>query len=100
MKNDITVVNEAYGTCEGHRTDLYLELCCGGIGLSLQRREVQPALVLAEPMPVLRLPDILVNSLQNPAATGLCSLQQLQVRRGHYTHTHTHANDAFYDTLF
>ncbi len=63
------------------RRGAHLELCCDGIGQPLQRRQVQPALVLAELMPVLCLSDDLVNDLQYPTATGLCSLKQLQVRR-------------------
>lgn len=43
------------------------------------RGSVQPALVLAQPLPVLGLPDHFVDGLQDPSAAGLSSLQQGEV---------------------
>lgn len=43
------------------------------------RGSVQPALVLAQPLPVLGLPDYFVDGLQDPSAAGLSSLQQGEV---------------------
>lgn len=43
------------------------------------RGSVQPALVLAQLLPVLGLPDDFVDGLQDPSAAGLSSLQQGEV---------------------
>lgn len=49
---------------------------CGHLEL---RGGVQPALVLAQLLPVLRFPDDFVDGLQDPSAAGLSALQQGQV---------------------
>lgn len=43
------------------------------------RGGVQPPLVLAQLLPVLRFPDDFVDGLQDPSAAGLSALQQGQV---------------------
>lgn len=48
------------------------------------RGGVQPALVLAQLLPVLRFPDDLVDGLQDPSAAGLSALQQGEVWRARW----------------
>lgn len=49
---------------------------CGHLEL---RGGIQPALVLAQLLPVLRFPDDFVDGLQDPSAAGLGALQQGEV---------------------
>ncbi len=47
-----------------------------GINVHLElRSSVQPALVLAEVLPVFGFPDNLIDSLQDPSTTGLSALK-------------------------
>lgn len=43
------------------------------------RSSIQPALVLAEALPVLRFPNVLIDALQYPSATCVRSLEQGQI---------------------